>query len=148
MTFCQAVAKAPGLTDACRPGLQALGANSRHVKCENTQDLTGSVDVDSALALAQPQASRWDYGVGIRRQHGEVALWIEVHPASSNSVEDVLKKLQWLKAWLKSDATDLARMTKSYHWVATGRVAWSANSPQRRKLAAAGLQFSGSPLKI
>ncbi|MCC7490773.1 MAG: hypothetical protein IT204_00410 [Fimbriimonadaceae bacterium] len=146
MTFCQAVAMAPGLEDACRPGLQAMGANSRHVRCDNTQEFTGSVDLDSAVAAAQPQASRWDYGVGLRRQNVEVAAWIEVHPANSNSVEDVLRKLRWLQDWLRTKACDLGRLTQSYHWVATGRVAWSANSPQRRKLAAAGLKFSSSPL--
>jgi len=47
--------------------------------------------------------ARWDYGIGI--QKGKPwTLWVEVYPADTSNVDEVLKKLTWLKDWLAHSA--------------------------------------------
>ena len=93
-----------------------------------------------------PFASRWDYAIGVRRgRNADAVIWVEVHPASSTSeVKNVLDKLIWLKEWATQDAPSLMHLTREYVWVANGKVAFSSNSPQRKRLAAAGIRFAGS----
>jgi hypothetical protein len=148
MTFRQAVESTPSVQDQYQPGLQALTAgDAARIHCAHTRRLTGSVNLDAALATTQPAAPRWDYGVGLRRKHEEVAIWVEVHPASSTSVTDMLNKLQWLKNWLRTQASALEALTQSdYYWVTTdATIAITPNSPQARRLAAAGLR---GPMRV
>jgi hypothetical protein len=151
MKFARAVHNCPALAGALRPGLQALEAAERHhINCANPRRLAGSVDVDLALSQALPNEPRWDYAVGVKHDHAtEVVIWIEVHPASSTGeVGNVIAKLNWLKSWSAANALDLKRLTRGYVWVTTGSVAFSASSPQRRQLAAAGVQFAGQRYEI
>lgn len=106
--------------------------------------------MDGALAETRPNEPRWDYGIGHRvRESGEErAVWVEIHPASSKNVGEVLEKLAWLKRWLEEEAPDLDRITnasrgeKSFVWVATrAKVAIPKTSRQARQLAQAGLDF-------
>jgi len=62
-----------------------------------------------------------------------------VHPATTGEVRVVLKKLAWLKSWMKENCPGFDRTEKSYYWLASGKVAVLANSPQRRLLAGSGL---------
>lgn len=151
MKFTEAVRNCPALANVLRPGLQALrSADRHHIACAKPQSLSGSVDVDSALSQAFSNESRWDYAIGVKQNHAtDVVIWIEVHPASSTrEVEKVIAKLSWLKSWSAENAPDLKRLTRGYVWVTTGSVAFSASSPQRRRLAAAGVQFAGHRYKI
>ena len=134
-----------------RPGLQALATgDAARIQCDNPRRLTGSVNVDGALQAAEPNVSRWDYGIGLRRKSAESAIWVEVHPASSTSITDMLNKLQWLRDWLRSQAPALAALTQSdYYWVSTdATIAITPNSPQARRLAAAGLRGPMRVLKL
>lgn len=143
MTFRQAVNATPSVQGQYRPGLQALSAgHAARIQCHDTRRLTGSINVDSALQSAEPNAPRWDYGIGYRRGNYEVAVWVEVHPASSKHVTDVMNKLKWLKDWLRTQAPALAALTQGdYYWVSTGgTIAITPNSPQAKRLAAAGLR--------
>lgn len=151
MKFEQAVRNCPALADAFQNGLRALKATEKHqVICARPRSLAGSVDVDSALRQQLPNAARWDYAIGIRCVQGkDKVVWIEIHPASSTGeVKSVLAKLNWLRSWLSENAPDLRSLPAEFVWVATGTVAFPANSPQRRQLAAAGLQFAGSRYEI
>lgn len=105
--------------------------------------MCGSVNLDEALSGSHSQERRWDYGIGIPGSPGESVVWIEVHPASSRHVRDVLDKLSWLKGWLDSSAPRLRELPAKYVWVASGKVAIPRNSPQRRRLSARGLHFAG-----
>lgn len=151
MSFEEAVTRCSALADALKPGLQALKtADAAHISCTNPRCLAGSVDVDLTLSAALPNDPRWDYVIGIKQKNAaETVIWIEVHPASSTGeVEKILAKLSWLKNWVSENASALGRMPREYVWVATGRVAFTSGSPQRRRLAAAGILFAGSHYQI
>jgi len=150
MRFRQAVKKTKGLEHAYRPGLQALrrGDHSR-VSSRNPRIITGSVDLDNVLATTLPNDPRWDYGVGVVSQaRSETVIWIEIHPASSHHIDDVLRKLDWLKNWLWTRAPQLDEMTREFVWVASGQVDLPPGSQQRRKLADKRLRFEGRRLQI
>jgi len=148
MRFQQAVENTQDLSGAYRPGLQAMQSRDHsRISCCDSHVVTGSVNLDYALATMLPDDPRWDYGVGVTaRTRSETAIWIEVHPASSHHVGEVLGKLGWLKNWLRTRAPELDAMPREFVWVASGQVAFQANSPQRRRLATQGLRFAGSHL--
>jgi hypothetical protein len=74
---------------AYKKGLQALKAADRAlVKPGNSRLCHGSADIDSNLAAQQPQASRWDYVIA----HDQVLNFVEVHPAHTSEVSQVIKK--------------------------------------------------------
>ncbi|MCI0494056.1 hypothetical protein L0Z72_03545 [candidate division KSB1 bacterium] len=151
MKFRQAVLNTPELADAYRPGLQALKrADAEHITFTKPRDLAGSVDVDSALCEMFPNKPRWDYAIGIKYDlTSDRAIWIEVHPASSTGeVNVVIAKLRWLKSWAADAAPDLLSLTREYVWIATGSVAFSQASPQRKKLASEGIRFAGNRYTI
>ena len=98
----------------------------------------------------------WDYGIGFRERDGrEVALWIEVHPASTTEVSTVLKKLAWLQSWLRQEAPALHALSQrrsagnNYFWLATGPGCISRrHSPQARRLRQAGLDLPRRTLEL
>jgi hypothetical protein len=151
MSFVRAVHSTPALAGAFRPGLQALKpADAGHISCEAPRILAGSVDIDTTLSGVLPHEPRWDYAIGVQRnRNADTVIWVEVHPASSTrEVNRVLEKLSWLKAWAADVAPNLMRLTREYVWVATGHVAFTGNSPQRRQLAAKGIRFVGNRYTI
>ena len=150
MRFGDAVRQTPDMADALQAGLQALsGPERRRVRLRDKRSLRGSINLDEALREAQPHAARWDYGVGLRgNKKDDKAIWIELHPASSSHVDDVLKKHAWLLDWLKGRAPRLAELPRAFKWVATGSVHLRPGSPQRHRVAAAGIDFCGGHLSI
>lgn len=145
MGFRRAVAGTAALKDAYRDGLQALkNVDKARICCAAPRNLTGSIDLESALARSHSNDARWDYGIGIHKaHHGEIAVWVEVHQATSHGVEEVCRKRVWLTQWLQSSAPLLNRMAARYVWVASGKVALPPNSPQRKRIAAKGIRFVG-----
>jgi hypothetical protein len=94
MTFSEPVTKTPSIRNHLKPGLKALKGRDRdRIGCESRL-LRGSVDVDAALRDAFPNAARWDYAIGIKRNAHDSVVWLEVHPASSRHIDDVLNKLR------------------------------------------------------
>lgn len=152
MTFKKAVKKVPQLAGAYQEGLQALRKSDRdRIMCEDPRRLRGSVDVDGALKAALPNATRWDYGIGRYNGRQEESIWVEVHPASSTHVSDMIRKAQWLKAWLSENAGDLLDMTREQNgfvWLSAGPVALQRNSRQAREIALAGISFPQKHLHL
>ena len=77
-----------------KTGLLALDNNN-----QNKLNLTGlkvqeSVNIDQAFKIAEPNATRWDYYIGIAR-HGEI--YIEVHKIDDEELEKLYKKVEWLR---------------------------------------------------
>jgi hypothetical protein len=149
-TFTDAVKAAPSpVAAALRSGKQALSrAHRRQVVCEDEARLTGSIDLDAALAQdpEHANANRWDYGLGYKDPGGrESAVWVEVHSAETSEVSTVIRKLRWLKDYLPTNCPALWALTRAtreelrFVWVASGRYAILPNSPQIRALRAAGL---------
>jgi len=119
--------------------------------------LTGSIDLDSALAGEAEHANepRWDYGIGYKPKRAEErAIWIEVHPASTSNVREVISKANWLRTWLRDNAPQLALLTigdgpvRPFVWIATARIQIPRNSPQARQLAIAGLDMPRKALRL
>ena len=142
MTFVEAVNSTPSIRAHLKSGLKALRNMDRgRVSCDGRR-LRGSVDIDGALRRFHPNAPRWDYAVGFgkARQQDSVA-WLEVHPASSLHIGEVLRKLHWLKLWLTNEASELNRLPLCFCWIATGTISFGRGSPQARRIAQAGLRF-------
>jgi hypothetical protein len=146
--FADAVLATACLAEALRDGLQAVRRTDRHrITCREGRLLTGSVDVDQATLTFHPQDNRWDYSIGIKNDDERV-VWVEIHPASSQHVQEVIDKLHWLRRWLKSEAPLLRQFPPRFVWVASGKVALTPNSPQRRRVAQEGLYFAGERVQV
>lgn len=150
MTFMQAVlAVGEPVASALRNGKQALGNNASCLVCKNTRRFVGSVELDTTLQTTFPTANRWDYGVGFAQTRlKQVAVWIEIHPASEGEVDLMLQKLRWLKNWLQESAPSLDKLTKrmdgsrAFFWVATeAGVSITPKSRKAKLLQQAGLDL-------
>lgn len=87
--FKAAVDKSPEIKGCWCPGLSAMGKNSSAVSVGDTNFLQGSVDIDTSTLLGHPDESRWDYTIG----YNDEAYFIEVHPADTKNVDEMVKKL-------------------------------------------------------
>lgn len=121
---------------------------------------TASVDIDLDCQAAEPQANRWDYGLGLRNQKGEeFAVWIEPHPASSTGeVAKIIAKLDWLERKLAQPGfKDLKALTQKsaqadvprFHWLAmTGDIRIRAGSREAALLSKRGLRIPSRHLLL
>ena len=159
MSFKAAVQAAPApVNDAWQPGKRALSNVHRsRVECADPQRITGSIALDAVLArdADHANAQRWDYGLGYRPRNGnERAIWVEVHPASTSNVSEVIAKLRWLRAWLRDEAHNLDSLTVAdedglpFVWIATAGVHIVPNSPQARKLSSEGIHRPQKALRL
>lgn len=132
-TFVQAVDSTPDVAGKSKKGLSALGGNSTKIKVTDARKVDGSLDIDCSVKKLYPEESRWDYGVSY---NGKV-YFVEVHPAMTNEVETVLKKLAWLKQWLKNQAPEISRLKADdpFHWIQTANNLILPKTSQYRKLA-------------
>ena len=114
-------------------GLQALGSNSVVIKVQNNRSLNGSVDIDTTTSSLYPQDARWDYTVGYDNR----AYFVEVHPANTSNVKEMIHKKEWLDNWLNIHAPELKKIKAEapYYWVPSGKVAILRNSPQFKRIA-------------
>ena len=141
MTFVEAVEGTRSIRAFLKPGLQALTAADRaRITCDG-RTLRGSVHIDHALAAILPNDPRWDYAVGLVQAQQDQVFWLEVHPASSLHVDEVLRKARWLLQWLSTTAPALNALPRHLCWIATGTVSFSRASPQARRLAQHGVRF-------
>ena len=147
-SFKRAVLETPEVASSMRNGLQALtGVDRKRIAYTNSRIIVGSISFDDALASKYPNAPLWDYGVGLSRPRGSDQIkWIEVHSAASTHVNELLKKLQWLRTWLRESAGKLDALPREFVWIASGKVHLQQGSPQIRKIAQAGLRFVGTKL--
>lgn len=150
MKFQVALIGTEGLRGALCAGLQAIEAADRvRIRSRDSRTLRGGVYLDRALRDVYPSASRWDYGIGLALDgQNDRIVWVEVHPASSHRVKDVIEKQRWLLAWMRVSAPLLGGMPAEYNWLASGRGSLQKNSPQRRQIAACGIRFVGEHLDI
>lgn len=110
--------------------------------------IVASVDIDGHFSTKEPNANRWDYGVGLRIQDTEAAFWVEPHPASSTGeVAKMLAKLEWLKGKLEiAEWADLKHLTAraqahgiAFRWLTTGAIRIRPGSREALMLSKAGL---------
>lgn len=148
MSFKNSVDGALG-AGVCKNGLGGLKAtDANHVSVSSPRSLLGSADVDASKKAADPNGARWDYLIGLKRGSQDHACWVEVHPAGGgNNVTEVANKLAWLRALLHAEPA-LAAYPRDVVWVASGRSAFNARSPQIKALASQGCRFAGGHLNL
>ncbi len=150
MSFRQAVESTAAIRDSFREGLGSVrNVDRTRLRCSNPRRLRGSVNLDDALRLALPNDPRGDYAIGIsQRSHSDRAVWLEVHPASSLHVGEVLNKLRWLRGWVASDAPELQGLPAHFCWVATGSVSFRRGSREEKRIAQEGIRFPSKLLNL
>lgn len=123
-----------------RVGLRALAGEHRpKVKCrdsQKTRNILASVDVDASMRESQPDAPRWDYVIW----YDGIAPYlpcIEVHPANSGHVEDVIRKRDWLESILAGRGLPDRR----YFWVPTADMALPKSGLSFRKISESGIRI-------
>lgn len=133
---------------ALKSGLQALrNPDTSRISVKSPRSLAGSVDVDGSLKASKPNAPRWDYVVGQDRASGVDLFWIEVHGArTEQNLDEVSKKLHWLKAWLLGQPLD--RYPRRFIWISSGKTFFNSRSPQLRRLIVRGCEHVGGHLTI
>lgn len=143
--FQKAVLATPEVSSGYCKGLQAMKGNSPMLKVSDTRKLQGSVDIDDCTKSLYPQAARWDYAIG----YNDKAYFAEVHPANTSNVIEMINKANWLEAWLKNKATDLAKIREdNLFWIPSGKVAILKNSRQYRQLALHKLTLTKLPFEL
>ena len=121
---------------AYQKGLQALKASDRSlIKPGNPRLCHGSADIDTGLASQQPHSSRWDYVMA----YDQTLHFVEVHPAHTSEVSAVIRKKEWLMAWLKSSKLGKLESPRCFHWLASDKIAITKGSKQARAAAQMGL---------
>ncbi len=137
-SFKEAVEATPEVANGYKNGLRALGGNSAKIAVSDSRKINGSLDIDKNTALFYPTENRWDYALDY---DGKV-YYVEVHPASTSEVSSVLKKMKWLKQWLKKSATKIDNLPKgnpSYNWIQSGKGALLPSSKEYKQAATNGI---------
>ena len=134
--FQRAVEATQTVAHAFCAGIQALEDRDKKM-LEDKNLATGSLALDETLLEAElfPNEYRWVYGIGLRApKNTERVLWLEPHHAGSGETATVIKKLNWLKGWLRDEAPELDKLHKTFVWLVTSRE--NPNDRQRRTLVA------------
>lgn len=76
--------------------------------------------------------------------YNDEAFFIEVHPADTKNVDEMIKKVVWLKEWLAKTSPLLLNLHKNriFYWIPSGRVRILKNSSQYKRIAANNLQIA------
>lgn len=143
--FKEAVLASAEIQSGYRPGLQALGRGASCIHPADSRKCSGSVDIDSTVKMLYPTAPRWDYAVG----YEDKAYFVEVHPAGTSNVDEVLKKAAWLRRWLDEKALPLKSIAadKVLYWVPSGANSILRHAPQYRRIAQCNIRIV-SPLQL
>ena len=120
-------------------GIKAIKKSDRSkVHADDTKKIQGSLDIDTQVRTLYPEGPRWDYALS----YDDKIYFFEVHPAETSEVDKVIKKVKWLKDWLKNKATEIDKLPKSEHpytWIQSGHYGILATANVTRKLAVAGI---------
>ena len=104
---------------------------------------TCSVDLDTHGPPSVRGEKRWDY---VLVNHDGKGHAVEVHPARTSEVGDMIAKKRWAEEVLRREAKGLA--IAAWHWVASGRVDVRRHDRSRKMLAEAGLAFPCELLRV
>lgn len=145
--FQEAVENTNEVRDGFRVGKGAINSADRNkIEADNNNKIQGSLDIDSQVKALYPEAPRWDYVLS----YDDKLYYFEIHPAETSEVDRVIKKLCWLKNWLRTKAEQIDKLPKAEHpyiWVQSGRYAILSSANMNRKLSAVGISIA-SKLKL
>lgn len=148
-SFRKAIENTPDVQHGYREGLQAIvKADKRAVMVKDARRLDGSLNIDEETKMLYPNESRWDYAVGY---DGKV-YYVEVHPANTSNIEEMIKKKVWLVNWLKEKAPSLNALkagSPKFQWAATeSAVHISSQSMYARRLSQQGIEKPKRPVVL
>jgi hypothetical protein len=142
-TFKEAVQATPEVRNNHCEGKLAIPSGERNkVELLDPRKCGGSLFIDQSLIDQgfYPNDSRWDYAIDY---NGEV-FFFEVHTANTSEVSTVLKKLAWLKDWLRQKAPEIntlkATSKTPFYWVQSNGYHILKNSAQERQVIQKGLK--------
>lgn len=138
--FKEAVESTPDVANGFCPGLQAIEKGDKDaVNVKDVHKVDGSLNIDKETRNLYPKDPRWDYAVG----YDEKVYYVEVHPASTSNISEMIKKKTWLLNWLKTKASQIDKLPSGcpkFLWAATeAGVHISSQASYKRKLAQLGL---------
>lgn len=141
MTFKSAVRQTAEIT-TFEKGLRAIkGEHRLKFDCKPTCRWCGSVNLEDNLKYLYPSKPQWDYAIGIKINGSpEQSAFVEVHPADTANVTEILRKKEALDFWLSNKAPALRMMPcKGFFWLSTDGIHILKNSRQNRLLAQSGI---------
>lgn len=135
-----------------RPGKDALkGEHRSRIEASRQARITETMDLEAALRGQDPNSPFWDYAVGWLTRQIACCCFVEVHPANTRQVDQILRKKKAVEMVLQRQAPrvlELAETTRLrmalpvWRWLATeASVGIHANTPQARRLREAGLSM-------
>lgn len=135
-----AVENTPDVKNGFCVGLKAVkNSDSNKVDATDPKKIQGSLDIDGQVKKIYPNDNRWDYALS----YDDKIYFFEVHPASTSEVDAVIRKLRWLKDWLKNKAPEINNLQKGnqpYMWVQSGSYSILPLGPYTKKLAENGIK--------
>lgn len=138
-TFEAAVRNIAEIKDCYRAGLSALDKKHRpRIRAKETRSIEGSLYLDECLKEVYPVAGRWDYAVAYKSR----VYFTEVHSGFTSDVKKVIKKLEWLKSWLRKKAPgiDQRKAASPFVWIVENGVHIKGSS-HARTLAMSGIRI-------
>jgi len=141
LNFKQAVEATKEIKTCYKVGKGAIPTADRNkIEFAEPQKCGGSVFIDYCLLEKKLYLndSRWDYVVDYK---GE-SIFIEVHNANSKEVSVVIKKLDWLKIWLRDNAPELNKLkgSKPFYWIQSSGYHIPQNSRYERLAIQSGIK--------
>lgn len=138
--FNEVVENTPDIANGYHHGLHAIeSADKDAIRVKENRRLSGSVNIDKEVKDKYPNDPRWDYALC----YDNKVCFVEVHPACTKNIDEMIKKKRWLVDWLKNNAPRLDSFpscSPKFCWAATeSGVHISAQASYKRKLAQLGL---------
>lgn len=148
-SFQKAIENTPDVQHGYREGLQAIEkADKQAVMVKDARKLEGSLNIDKETKNLYPNDSRWDYAISY---DGKVH-YVEVHPANTSNIEEMIKKKVWLVKWLKENAPSINALkagSPKFQWAATGAgVHIISQSMYARRLSQQGIEKPKRPVVL
>lgn len=153
------VAEGTPLSSYVKDGKLALkGEHRDRVSTSRGSSLIDSVNLEEALSRLVPDVPQWDYALGWISKECESCCFVEVHPANTRQVDQVVRKKASAETRLRELAPtvmELADRTRRrlgkpiWHWIATdAHVGIHPGTPASRKLSQAGIAMPARHLEL
>ncbi len=142
-----------------RSGKGAIkGEHRDRITVSNGCTLTDTANLEAALGPLAPSDPRWDYAIGWKALTSESCCLVEVHPANTRHVDDVVRKKAAASTLLKKIAPGMLvladrtrRRTEKpvWHWITTdAHVGIHPGTPAWRRLREAGISMPARHLEL
>lgn len=131
--------------------LAIKGEHRDRVSTSGASSVIDSVNLEKALSSLSPGAPQWDYAIGWISSGTDSCCFVEVHPANTLQVEEIVRKKTSAAALLTQHAPKVMRLADQtrlrigkpvWRWITTGaHVGIHANTPAARRLRQAGVSM-------